>query len=123
MMQLSWLFLGVLAAIATGVAVWIATTTSADGEQPPRHDLGVIGGLVGFLAWSLWAYGAFTVHIPDHGGGAPIEVQYPALALFGVALAVLALMATIDHAMSLLNPDESEGLVREWGRTEDGRRY
>lgn len=112
MMQQTWLFLGAFAAIASGLG-FIA-------EQPDR---GVLGGLIGFFAWAIWSYGAFRVQITDQGGGQPIELQYPVLALFGGALAVFALAVTIDSVLSLLNPEESEELLKDWGRGQDGRRY
>lgn len=115
MMQLTWLFIAAIATIATAGAFLVETSE--------HGDIGVAGGVIGFIAWTLWAYGAVNVQIPDASGGQPIEMQYPALALFGAALAVFALGTTIDHVMSLLDPDESEDLVRDWGREQDGRRY
>lgn len=112
MMQTTWLALGALAVVATGASIWT-----------DERDRGIIGGVVGFLTFLFWAYGALGVQIPDQGGGQPIELSYPVLAVFGAGLAALALASTIDHVLALLDPDEASELLRQWGRGTDGRRY
>lgn len=112
MMQTTWLVLAVFSFAALGLAFL--------SEEPDRT---IMGGLVAFIGWGLWSFAAFNVQIPDQGGGQPIQLSYPPLAIFGVLLAVIALALTIEAVLYLLNPEESTDLVRDWGRDESGRRY
>jgi len=88
MLQLTWLFIGALAAVAT-----VLTLTTTDG------DLGIIGGLIGTISWLLWAYSALNVVVITNGE--QIAQQYPSLAVFGVLMAVPNLFVALTGPLQI----------------------
>lgn len=85
MLMQGWLFIGVVAIAATGVA--ISTQTEAVRVYPNDDGVAIISGIIGFLAWGFWTYGALDVEVVT--GGQTSEFVMPELALFGVAMAII----------------------------------
>lgn len=74
MLQNAWLFVGVLAILATGAAV----LTDDDG-------IAIASGSLGFVAWAIWSYGALNVVVGETGE----TWTMPELTMLGVALALI----------------------------------
>lgn len=77
MLQATWLFIGVIAALATGIAV----LTSDNG-------VAIVAGALGFIAWGIWGFGAFDITIVTDSGGTE-TFTYPAVAILGFVLGVI----------------------------------
>lgn len=76
MLQLTYLFVGLIAAVAT-----FQTIRTADDQ------VAIISGLIATMAWLLWAYSSLNVIVYD-GSSNPIAAAYPSLAAFGVMMAI-----------------------------------
>lgn len=106
MYVLSWLFLGFVAFTWTLVLVAIAAVSTPDTDG-----LATYGGIVGFVLWLVWSFGALEHTIVKASGGSMLEQTqtHPELALVGL------LMSTIPGFIALTGPFD---LVRRW-RTGD----
>lgn len=108
MLESGWLFVGRIAfgwtVLATVAAVYL---DGADG----RAD-GVVSnaGVVGFLLWGVWTFGALNIEVVD--GGTTITFTHPELAIAGVAMALipgyLALTGPIELIQRAHDPSERE---------------
>jgi len=80
-----WLFVGLIALSATGVA--LSTQTVASATMPDADGIAIFSGIVGFLSWGFWSFGSLTVVVATSGGLA--QAKMPGLTMLGVALAIL----------------------------------
>lgn len=95
MYDLAWLFIGGLAILATFVSV--STSDNA---------IAMVVGAIGFFAWLLWSFGAFSgVETAD---GTAFTV-WP-LALFGVALAFLPGFISLTGPLELFADAGERGI-------------
>lgn len=75
MIQLNWIFLGVVGLIAT-----VQTIRTIDDQ------VAIASGLMGTIAWLLWAYS--SLHVVVVSNGTEFVYEYPSLAMFGVLMAI-----------------------------------
>lgn len=76
MLLATWLFIGVVALLATGVA--LATTDNA---------VAIISGLLGMFGWGMWSFGALNLQVVRDS--TTYQFGEPMLTIFGVALALV----------------------------------
>lgn len=76
MLQSGWLFVGLIAILATAAAV--LTTDDA---------IAIVGGALGFISWGIWTFGSLDVEVVSEGQ--TLTFTHPELALLGVALALI----------------------------------
>lgn len=88
MLQNTWLFVGLIAALATALTLWTADDQTA-----------IISGLIGTVTWLTWAYSALNVITYD--GGSQFAHSYPALAALGVMLAVPNLFVALTGPLAV----------------------
>jgi len=88
MLQHTLIFLGVVALVATTLAL----RTSDD-------QLAIVGGLAGTLSWLLWAYS--TLNVIAVSGGSEFTYSYPSLAAFGVAMAIPNLFVALTGPLQI----------------------
>lgn len=93
MLQLTFLFVGAVATVATALTLW----TTDD-------QLGILTGLIGSIAWPLWSYSALNVVTVS--AGSEFAYQYPALAVFGVLMAVPNLFVALTGPLRVANNRE-----------------
>lgn len=94
MLLSAWLFVGLVAILATGVAV----TTSDDSK-------GTLAGAVGTLMWGTWSWGALDLRVVN--GSTTYQFAQPELTWLGVAIALVPLY------VFLLGPFNAVRRVRE----------
>lgn len=100
MQELTWVFLGVIAAAATYVAL-----------STPDDQRVIIFGLIGFLTWGLFAYGALSVQHVSANGVISIH-RYPALTAWGLMMAAPNFYVALTGPLELVrNPRELQGEV------------
>jgi len=99
MIALAWVFLGAIGVVSTYLSL------TADND-----DLVIITGLIGTLAWLLFAFYALDVTIYDQAGTLHTD-RYPAMALFGLAMAAPNLYIAITGPLELMS--NRERLERE----------
>ena len=90
MLQLTFLFLGVIAAGATYV-----TLSTADDQKA------IMFGLIGAINWALWAYSSLNVVVYD-GSSNPLQHSDPALAALGVMLMIPNLFVALTGPLALI---------------------
>lgn len=88
MLQHTWIFLGIVALVATSITL-----------RTPDDQLAIIAGLAGTLAWTLWAYGALNVVAVS--GGQEFAYSYPSLTAFGVAMVMPNLFVALTGPLSI----------------------
>jgi len=88
MLQLPWLFIGMVALLATSGAV----VTS-------RDELGMVLGVLGTLSWWVWAYAAFEVQVVD--GGVEFVFTQSIAAVFGIMISLLPLYIAITGPIEM----------------------
>lgn len=93
--------------IFIGVVGFGATLLSVTTDN---DEVAIITGLIGTLSWLLFAFFALDVTHYDSNGN-PLTTRYPALAVWGVAMAVpnvyIALTGPL-HIISDANPRKNE---------------
>jgi len=93
------IFLGVVAAGATLLSV----TTE-------NNDIAIITGVIGSITWLLFAFFALDVTIVDDAGSVS-KVRYPALAAWGVMMAVPNAYVALTGPLQIIsdtNPRKNE---------------
>lgn len=85
MLQLTFLFVGVTAVLATGVA--LSTQTEAAALFPNDDGIAIMSGVVGFLAWGFFAFGALNVEVVSNGS--VVSTSMPQVTYFSIAMAVI----------------------------------
>jgi hypothetical protein len=93
----AWWFIGMIATLATGLAL----LKNDDG-------LATLTGVLGFVGWGVWTYGAFSLEIARNA--TIYSFSEPAVALVGVALAL------IPGWIALTGPMEILGRYRDIGQ-------
>jgi hypothetical protein len=88
--QLTWIFLG---CIALGIS---AATLFTDLED-------ILGGLVGAVAWALWALGATNLEYAQQSGPPVGSDAQVGIAFFGAGLAAIMLLTMLVGAGRLLD--------------------
>lgn len=76
MLLSAWLFVGVVALAASGVAL----ATSDDG-------LAVMTGILGFVTWGVWTFGALNLTVARDA--TVYTYSLPAVAIIGIAFALI----------------------------------
>lgn len=76
MLWQAWLFVGTVAVLATGVAVF----TDDDA-------VAIVSGCVGTVLWFIWAFGALNVEVIT--GGSADTLSMPVLTFVGAGLGVI----------------------------------
>lgn len=94
MLQLTWLFVGALAMLATAL-----TLRTADDQTA------IMSGLAGTITWLLWAYSALNVVTYD--GGSQFTHAYPGLAALGVMLALPNLFVALTGPLMVARDQTS----------------
>jgi hypothetical protein len=72
----AWVFIGVVALVATSAAV----ITDDDG-------IAIVGGVVGFVSWGVWSFGALD--LTKVAGGGTETFTMTGVAYLGIMLALL----------------------------------
>lgn len=90
MRPLALIFIGLVAAGATLISV----TTDND-------DIAIISGIIGSLSWFLFAYSSLS--ITTFEGGTAHTTRYPALAVWGVAMAVPDVIVALTGPLEIIN--------------------
>jgi len=88
MLQSAWLFIGLVAVLATTGAV---LTT--------KDEVGMVLGIMGTLSWWMWTYASFEVTIVD--GGVEFVFSQPIAAVFGVLVSLLPLYIALTGPIEL----------------------
>jgi hypothetical protein len=99
MLQISWLFVGLVASGAT-----LLTLTTSDDQTA------ILTGLIGTISWALFAYS--SLHVVTHSGGSEFVSAYPSLAAFGVMMAVPNLFVALTGPLRAADPRELAEEVR-----------
>lgn len=99
MKVLAWVFIGAMAFIATLVTI-----------RTNDNDTAIIMGLIGTLAWLLFAYFSMEIVVYD-ANGSPTTTRYPAMAAFALAMAAPNLYIALTGPLEWLN--DRDGLRRE----------
>jgi len=94
MIQLTLLFVGTLAFIAT----YIASTT-------PEKDRSTLFSVIGLFSWGLFSLGSFNVEVIT--GGITTTKTYPWLALWGAIFGVVCLYLALTEPIELMRPEEA----------------
>lgn len=89
MLQHTWIFLGVVALVATVMTL-----------RTPDEQLAIIGGLTATITWGVWAYGALDVTTVS--GGTEFAYAYPSLAAVGVVLAIPCLFVALTGPLRIV---------------------
>ena len=76
MLLQAWLFIGVVALVASGVALM----TSDDG-------LAVMTGILGFVTWGVWVFGSLNLSVVRDA--TVYTYSLPAVAIVGIAFAII----------------------------------
>jgi len=95
----AWLLIGVVATLATAAA--ILTTDDS---------IAMIAGVVGFIGWGVWAFGALNLEIYQQA--TVYSINEPVVAIVGVMLALL------PGWIALTGPVQAVAGVRD-GRPEE----
>ena len=88
MLESAWLFVGLIATLATSGAV-----LSNDDA------LAIILGVMGFVSWGIWTYGTFEITVVD--GGVTYAFSEPAISVFGIVMAMLPLYIALTGPIEL----------------------
>lgn len=104
MRPLSWAFVGLVALVWSVVAI-VGPALLRDAEQADL--LGIVAGVASFLSWALWSYVAFSIRLQSGE-----IVSYPAVALFGVAMAIPGAYVALTGPFELLDPDQARAAER-----------
>ena len=89
MIMQAWLFIGVVAALATGAALWSADNAVA-----------IMTGVLGFIAWGMWAYGALNLEVVRDA--TVYSYSQPEVAFMGVALALVPGFIAINGPVEMI---------------------
>lgn len=76
MLSTAWVFVGVVALVATISAV----LTDDDG-------VAIVSGVTGFITWGIWSFGALDLTVVNSGGVETFSM--PEVSMLGVMLALL----------------------------------
>lgn len=76
MLSTAWVFVGAVALVATLGAV----LTADDG-------VAIVGGVVGFICWGVWSFGALDLTVVNSGGVETFSM--PEVAFLGIMFALL----------------------------------
>lgn len=108
MLETGWLFVGRIAMLWT-----VLTVAGAAYVRPDDHTgdaLATVAGVVGFVLWGVWTFGALDVEVVDNGG--TVTFSQPELAIVGVTLALvpgyIALTGPINIIGRAREPDMRE---------------
>jgi len=104
MLASAWLFVGAVAFLWTVVAV---TGGVVAGAQAGRGDgIATVGGVVGFVLWGVWTFGALNVEVVTDSGST-VTMTHPELAIVGV------MMALVPGYIALTGPIELVSRYRD----------
>jgi len=90
MLQSAWLFVGVVAILATATALG----TDDDG-------VAILAGTAGTITWGVWTYGTLNVEAVD-GAGSTLTFTMPSLTLLGIALALVPAYVALTGPVELV---------------------
>lgn len=99
MLESAWLFIGRIAFVWTVLTVGAAVYV--DGRDSTGDALAMVSGVVGFLLWGAWTFGALNVEVT--GGGVVYEFAHPELAILGVAMALVPGYIALTGPIELIN--------------------
>lgn len=88
MIESAWLFIGLIATLATGGAVLSS-----------RETVAMVLGAMGFVSWGIWTYGTFEIVVVD--GGVTYAFTEPAVSVFGILMAMLPLYIVLTGPIEL----------------------
>lgn len=92
MIYQGWLFVA-----AVGVLAAYVTLTT------PEDDVAIMFGLVGLLTWGLFSYQSLYIEVLAGGKTDPITYSYPAMSIWGLAMAVTCLYVVINGPIGLID--------------------
>lgn len=99
MLESAWLFVGRIA------FAWTVLTVIGAVYVDPVDDTGdglaTIGGVVGFILWGVWTFGALDVSVVV--GSSTITFTHPELAILGVALSLVPGYIALTGPIELIN--------------------
>lgn len=87
MLQSAWLFVGTIAFLWTLVTIFIAAYADPDPGAGAGEAMATIGGVVGFILWGVWTFGALNITVV--GDSTTFSFSHPELAILGVAMALV----------------------------------
>ena len=99
MKVLAWVFIGAVAFIATMVTI-----------RTNDNDTAIITGLMATLGWLLFAFFSLSITVYDVNGN-PHTTRYPAMAMFGLAMAAPNIYIAITGPLEWIG----EQAERSWG--------
>jgi len=110
MLLSAWLFIGFVALSSTGVA--LSTQTTAATQMPADDGIAIISGVLGFLSWAMWSFGAFNIEIATDSGST-LSYTLPPVAILGIVLALLPGYIALTGPAEIIrrsvnNPDHRE---------------
>lgn len=99
MLESAWLFVGAVAILATGLALY----TTDNG-------VAMMMGTLGFITWGVWTFGSLDVRVV--GDSVTYSFTMPAVTLLGIVLALvpgfIALTGPLDLVTRARSPDVDE---------------
>jgi len=109
MLESAWLFIGVVAMLATGVAV--STKTKVAGAYPNDDGIAIFSGVISFISWGMVAYGALNIEVITETGEI-VSYSMSSVTYFAIALALvpayIALTGPVDIVRRARNPDAKD---------------
>lgn len=93
-----------------GLTALVFTLRAANAFPREDDDRAIVYGSVGFLSSLLFAYQSLNVVVYE--GGSTFTHQYPAMALFGVALAMPNLYIVLTGPIAIVG-DRVAGMERD----------
>lgn len=85
-----WLAIGVIATLSTGLAL----LTTDDG-------VAIVTGVLGFLGWTLWSYGALDIQRPVEGATS-LTFSEPFVTLFGIGIALIPAFIALNGPVEII---------------------
>lgn len=101
MLEAAWIFIGRIAFVWTVLTVLAAVYVDADNGT--GDGLATIGGVVGFVLWGVWSFGALNVAVVKGGRVSADYFSQPELALIGVAMALVPGYIALTGPIELIN--------------------
>lgn len=99
MLESAWIFIGVVAILATGAAV----ATTDDG-------VAIMAGVLGFITWGVWTYGSLDLRVV--GDSVTYSFSMPSVTILGIALALIPGYIALTGPTEIINrhrqPDTEE---------------
>jgi len=111
MLKSAWLFVGVVATLATVVAV--VTQTQIVRVFADADGVAIVAGTVGFISWGIWTFGTLNIELLTDSGDV-VSYTLPSLTMLGIVFAIvpayIALTGPIEIVSRAVDNPRSEDL-------------